>query len=153
MPELLRQLTLRRKRIIYATRSQSTAGSTHLFVLWQVYQPVLLSAFVRSPLTMLRRLPETSRRPLRSRDLQASDMLEILTKRTLLMNGEDAIGRSSIWSRWSSSGLAGRYWMKRSTGLIVTRVIWVDGETRAFLGALTDQSIMAETRGLEDNRV
>lgn len=99
MPELLRQLTFRRKRVIYATRSQSTAGSTHLLVLWQAYQPVLLSAFVRSPLTTLRRLPETSRRPLRSRDLQASDALEILTKRLLPMNGEDAIGRSSIWSR------------------------------------------------------
>lgn len=61
----------------------------------QVHQPVRLSAFVRSPLTVLRQRPETSRRPLRSRDLRASDVLEILTKGTLPMNGDDAIGRPS----------------------------------------------------------
>lgn len=61
----------------------------------QVHQPVRLSAFVRSPLAVLRRRPETSRRPLRSLDLQASDVLEILTERKIPKNGDDAIGRST----------------------------------------------------------
>lgn len=96
IPKGFRQLTLKRETFLNATRSQSTAGSTHLHILRQVCWPVQLSAFVRSPLTALRRLPETSQRPLRSRDLQTSDVLEILTKRTLLMNGENAIGRQRI---------------------------------------------------------
>lgn len=40
--------------------------------------------------------------------------------------------------------------MKRLTGgLIVTRLMWVDGETRVLPGGI-DRSIMVEARGLED---